>query len=236
MRIEFVHDVICSFCFPMSHRMRKIDEKYNNIEVTHRSFALGWEVSNFEAMFGTHDAVKPEVLGHWEQANQNDDLSRFNIEGMREKDFLFPTSKVALIAAKAAGRLERKDAYWEAFDALQHALFVDNKNIADVAVVESVIKDTTLDYDAWKQMFEDSETEKEVLKDLEFVRQNGINSVPALIVEGKYLINGAQPQEVIEKTLEDIAEKEDLQLNTGFQMMGGDAEACRMEDGQWKCD
>ncbi|HJE19305.1 MAG TPA: DsbA family protein [Aliicoccus persicus] len=236
MKIEFVHDVICSFCFPMSHRMRKIDEKYNNVEITHRSFALGWDVSNFEGMFGSHEAVKPEVLGHWEQANQNDDLSRFNIEGMREKDFLFPTSKFPLIAAKAAGLLGGEKSYWEVFDALQHALFVDNKDIADTSVIEAVIRDTSLDFEQWKKRFEDPKTEQAVQEDLDFVKKNGINSVPALIVEDKYLINGAQPQEVIEKTLEEIAEKENLQLNTGFQMIGGDGEACRMEDGQWKCD
>ena len=85
-------------------------------------------------------------------------------------------------------------------------------------------------------MFEDEKTKKAVLEDLDFVKRNGINSVPALIVEGKYLISGAQPQETIEKTLEEIAEKEDLKLNSGFQMMGDDAGACRVVDGQWKCD
>lgn len=236
MKIEFVHDVICSFCFPMSHRMRNIYEKYNNVEITHRSFALGWDVSNFEGMFGSHEAVKPEVLGHWEQANQNDDLSRFNIEGMRKKDFLFPTSKHPLIAAKTAGLLGGEKSYWEAFDSLQHALFVDNQDIADIEVIEAVICDTSLDFEQWKKRFEDPKTEEAVQEDLDFVRKNGINSVPALIVEDKYLINGAQPQDVIEKTLEEIAEKENLQLNTGFQMIGGDGDACRMEDGQWKCD
>ena len=54
-------------------------------------------------MFGSHEAVKPEVLGHWEHANQNDDEHRFNIEGMKEKDFLFLTSKNGLKATKAAG-------------------------------------------------------------------------------------------------------------------------------------
>ena len=236
MKIEFVHDVICSFCFPMSHRMRKIYEKYSNVEITHRSFALGWDVKNFEAMFGSHEAVKPEVLGHWEQANQNDDLNRFNIEGMREQDFLFPTSQVPLVAAKAAGLLGSEEMYWEAFDALQHALFVENKNIADVDVVEEVIQGTSLPFEEWKSLFENEDTTKAVLEDLDFVKRNGINSVPALIVEGKYLINGAQPQETIEKTLEEIAEKEDLKLNSGFQMMGDDANACRVVDGQWKCD
>lgn len=235
MKIEFVHDVICSFCFPMSHRMRKIDEKYPKVEISHRSFALGWEVKNFEQMFGSHDAVKPEVMGHWKQANENDDLKRFNIEGMEEQDFLFPTSKNALIAAKTARFLGGQEAYWEVFDALQHALFVDNKDVSDIEVIESVIKNTTLNFTDWKKQFESKETADAVLNDLEFVKQNGINSVPALIIEEKYLINGAQPQSVIESSIEEIAKKENLQL-TGLQQVGTDADSCRMVDGQWICD
>lgn len=235
MKIEFVHDVICSFCFPMSYRMRKISEKYPKVEVTHRSFALGWEKEQFENMFGSHEAVKPEVMGHWEQANENDDLKRFNIDGMKAEDFLFPTSKNALIAAKAAGIMAGEQAYWEVFDALQHALFTENQDISDVAVIESVIENTSLDFTAWKGQFENKETEQAVLRDLDFVRQNGINSVPALIIEDKYLISGAQPQSVIENTIEEIAQKENIQL-TGLQQMGSDADACRMVDGRWICD
>lgn len=235
MKIEFVHDVICSFCFPMSHRMRKIDEKYPKVEVTHRSFALGWEVEQFESMFGSHEAVKPEVMGHWEQANENDDLKRFNIEGMKNQDFLFPPSKNALIAAKAAGLLGGEDAYWEVFDALQNALFVENQDVSDIDVIDSVIKKTTLNFTDWKNQFENKESEEAVLRDLDFVKQNGINSVPALIIENKYLINGAQPQSVIENTIEEIAQKENLQL-TGLQQVGSDADSCRMVDGQWICD
>ena len=235
MKIEFVHDVICSFCFPMSHRMRKIDEKYPKVEVTHRSFALGWGAEQFESMFGSHEAVKPEVMGHWEQANQNDDLKRFNIDGMKDQDFLFPTSKNALIAAKAAGIVGGQNAYWEVFDALQYALFTENQDVSDITVIDSVVNKTTLNFTDWKSQFENQETEKEVLKDLDFVRQNGINSVPALIIEDKYLISGAQPQSVIEDTIEEIAKKENIQL-TGLQQMGSDADACRMVDGQWVCD
>ena len=92
-----------------------------------------------------------------------------------------------------------------------------------------------MNFTDWKSQFENPETEKEVLKDLDFVRQNGINSVPALIIEDKYLISGAQPQSVIEDTIEEIAKKENIQL-TGLQQMGSDADACRMVDGQWVCD
>jgi len=236
MKVEFFHDVICSFCFPMSYRMRKVADKYPKLDITHRSFALGWSEEQFIQMFGSHEAVKDEVLNHWDHANQNDDLSRFNIKGMKQENFLFPTSKLGLTAAKAAGIIGGQSAYWEVFDGIQNALFVESRDIADTEVLETIVQETSIPFEDWKEQFENPETEQAVLEDLKLVQSYGIQGAPALVVEGKYLISGAQPQEVIEETLEKIADEEDLKL-TGLQMMGSDdANACRMVDGQWVCD
>lgn len=212
MKVEFFHDVICSFCFPMSYRMRKIDEKYPKLEIIHRSFALGWEEEQFVEMFGSHEAVKPEVLTHWVNANQHDELKRFNIKGMKEQDFLFPISKPALVAAKAAGIVGSQDIYWEVFDALQNGLFVESLDVANVEVIEEIVQSTSIDFDAWKTEFEKEETEQATLEDMIRAQQYGLQGAPALVIEGKYLISGAQPQEIIEQTLETIAEEENLQL------------------------
>ena len=212
MKVEFFHDVICSFCFPMSHRMRKMVDKYPKLDVIHRSFALGWEEEQFIEMFGSHEAVKPEVLSHWISANQNDELNRFNIKGMKEQDFLFPISKPALVAAKAAGIVGGQDVYWEVFDALQNGLFVESKDVADVKVIEDIIQSTSINFDAWKAAFEKEEAEQATLEDMILAKQYGLQGAPALVIEGKYLISGAQPQEIIEQTLETIAEEENLQL------------------------
>ena len=141
-------------------------------------------------MFGSHEAVKPEVLGHWEHANQNDDEHRFNIEGMKEKDFLFPTSKNGLKAAKAAGLLAGEAAYWNLFDALQHALFVDNRDIGDLAVIEAIVQETGIDLDKWKAQFDKAETEEAVLADLQLVRDYGIQGAPVIVINQKLLISG----------------------------------------------
>lgn len=89
--------------FPNVCKNASDSKKYNNIKINHRSFALGWEAEDFIRSFGSREAVKPEVLGHWAHANENDDEHRFNIEGMHQTDFNFPISKPGLIAAKAAG-------------------------------------------------------------------------------------------------------------------------------------
>ncbi len=175
IKIEFFHDVICSFCFPMSARMRRIAMKYNNIEIHHRSFALGWEAEDFIRSFGSREAVKPEVLGHWAHANKNDDEHRFNIEGMRQTDFNFPISKPGLIAAKAAGLIGGDNMYWDVFDRIQYKLFVENKNIEDIAVLEEAVKETSISFANWKAQFENDETEKAVLADLQRAQAYGVN-------------------------------------------------------------
>lgn len=235
MQVEFFHDVICSFCFPMSYRMRKVAAKYPRLNIQHRSFALGWEADAFIQMFGSHEAVKPEVMSHWEHANQNDDEHRFNIEGMKEQDFLFPTSKNGLKAAKAAGLLAGEAAYWDVFDALQKALFVNNRDVSDLAVIEEIIKETDIDFEAWQTQLAKAETEAAVIEDLQRVQAYGIQGAPAIVINQKYLISGAQPQAVIEETIEKIAEDEGFQL-TGLQMLGETGDACRVVDGQWICD
>lgn len=212
MKIEFYHDVICSFCFPMSYRVRQLVKKYPKLEIIHRSFALAWEEEQMVEMFGSHEAAKPEVLTHWAQANQQDELKRFNIPGMRDQDFLFPTSKNPLKAAKAASIVGNEDIYWEVFDALQHALFVESRDVSNIEVIEEIVKTTSVDFDLWKETFENEDTEQKTLEDMIRAQQFGLQGVPALVIEEKYLISGAQATEIIEQTLEAIADEENLQL------------------------
>jgi len=237
IQIEFFHDVICSFCFPMSARMRRIAKKYNNIEIIHRSFALGWEEEDFIRSFGSREAVKPEVLGHWVHANKNDDEHRFNIEGMRKTNFNFPISKPGLIAAKAAGLIGGDSMYWDVFDRIQNKLFVENKNIEDVAVLEEAVKETNISFTDWKAQFDKEETEKAILADLQLVQAYGINSAPTLVINQKYAIAGAQPQGEIEKLLARVSKDEGIPLNKLQTLQMDDTGgSCSIVDGKWKCD
>ncbi len=237
IQIEFFHDVICSFCFPMSARMRKIKQKYNNINIVHRSFALGWEGEDFIRSFGSREAVKPEVLGHWEHANQNDDEHRFNIEGMRETDFNFPISQPGLIAAKAAGILGGDEAYWDVFDKIQNKLFVENKNIEDPEILKEAVSETTVDVDAWEELFNSEDTRYAVIQDLQLARTYGVNSAPMLVINQRYGIAGAQPEEAIDEILAKVSEEAGIPLNKIEMIQTEDiGGACNLVDGEWVCD
>ncbi|MGM0218149.1 DsbA family oxidoreductase [Enterococcus sp. AZ126] len=232
--IEFFHDVICSFCFPMSYRMRQVQKQMPEIKIIHRSFALAKDNEDHEQMFGSRENAKNEILSHWVHANQNDDLHRFNIEGMREANFLFPTSMNGLLAAKAAGVVAGEAGYWMIFDALQTGLFVDSQNIDDLAVIEAIVKESSIDFDKWQQALIDPATLTLVEDDFRLVNAYQLTGVPALIINGKYLINGAQPMDQIIQAIQTIKEKEMTTLEV-LETSDSENSSCKMEDGKWVC-
>ncbi|MDY0258022.1 DsbA family protein [Gudongella oleilytica] len=207
--IEFFHDVICSFCFPMSYRMRKLQEMMPDIEIIHRSFALVKEENHFDLMFGDRANAKEEILGHWVHANQNDDLHRFNIEGMKRADFPFPSSMNVLKTCKAAYFIGGDPEYWNVFDALQKALFVENRNIGSQTVIYQVIRETGVDFELWKQYYEEESTEEGVESDLRLAELYGIRSIPHLVINGKYRVSGAQSITNIFRVIEEV--KQDME-------------------------
>ncbi|WP_207694164.1 hypothetical protein DOK67_0001890 [Enterococcus sp. DIV0212c] len=232
--IEFFHDVICSFCFPMSYRMRQVQKELPEINIIHRSFALARDEEDHIQMFGSRENAKNEILSHWVHANQNDDLHRFNIEGMKKADFPFPTSMNGLLAAKAASVVAGEAGYWDIFDALQEALFVHSQNIDEPSVVESVVKNSSIDFQEWQQAFNNPATLALVEDDFRVANAYQLSGVPALIVNGKYLINGAQPLEQILQALQTIKEKEEPIIEV-IENSDSENGSCNMEDGKWVC-
>ena len=228
MIIEFFHDTICSFCFPMSYRMRQVQNMHPEIKIIHRGFPLVWEESGFNRMFGSRKNAKKEILSHWARANENDDLHRFNIEGMEKQTFEFPASRNGLIAAKAAGLVGGEEEYWAVFDRLQYALFAENRNIDDLEVLYSCIQDTALNFSEWEDMFHSPYTIEKLNEDFNLATYYDIHSVPCLIINKKYLLSGAQPLNKILSTIQNVRKEEEISIIKG--------EACNIVDGTVFCE
>jgi predicted DsbA family dithiol-disulfide isomerase len=232
MKIEFFHDVICSFCYPMSYRMRKIATLFPNIEIVHRSFALTPTPSAHDVMFGSRENAKREILQHWDHANENDDLHRFNVEGMRAADFPFPYSMPGLDACKAAYRMGGNALYWDMFDELQRTFFTNNQNVEDEEVLKAAAQRVGIDVTEWEKLYHDAATHEAVLADLTLARQYGVNSVPTLILDGKYILSGAQPLSTIVGAVEQVLAESKPQP-TQEDHAGA---TCKIVDGKMQCD
>ena len=121
---------------------------------------------------------------------------------MRKSDFSFPNSQNPLKAVQAAKNVGGESAYWDLFDALQAAFFAQSQNIADINVIKQCVESVAMDVAKWNTEFESPHTAKQVKADWERVAQFSITSVPTLVVDGKYKLQGSMPYELLVQRLQ----------------------------------
>jgi predicted DsbA family dithiol-disulfide isomerase len=93
--------------------------------------------------------------------------------------------------------------------ALKRALltthFTDNRNLTDAGVLTAAAEAAGLDRTEAAEVLASGRYAAEVRAEEELWRSRGVTSVPAVVVEGKYLISGGQPAAVFEDALRKIA-------------------------------
>jgi predicted DsbA family dithiol-disulfide isomerase len=94
-------------------------------------------------------------------------------------------------------------------EAFMSAYFEYGKNISSAEVLESIANDLQIGFDP---NYNSSLNIEAIKQELSKVHQMGINSVPSFIINGKYLIQGAQPKEqflqVFDQIRKEIKEEE----------------------------
>ena len=91
--------------------------------------------------------------------------------------------------------------------ALLKAYFTDGKDPSDHSVLLQSVKDVGLDLSEAKAILESDEFAQEVRDQEHFYQSQGINSVPAVVINNRHLISGGQPPEVFEQALRQIAQE-----------------------------
>ncbi|MFN4186317.1 MAG: DsbA family protein, partial [Hyphomonas sp.] len=89
--------------------------------------------------------------------------------------------------------------------ALFSAHFTDNRNLTDAGVLTSAAEAAGLDRAEAGEVLASSRYAQAVRDAEDLWRSRGISSVPAVVVEGKYLISGGQPAQAFEEALRKIA-------------------------------
>ena len=93
--------------------------------------------------------------------------------------------------------------------ALKHALlqayFSEGRNVSDHATLVDIAGGAGFDAERAQAILASNEYAAEVREAEHFFTRNGINGVPAVIIERKHLVSGGQPVEVFERALREIA-------------------------------
>ena len=92
--------------------------------------------------------------------------------------------------------------------ALKHALlaanFTQGLDVSDHDILVSVAEQVGLDGAAAREVLSSGRYAQEVRDAERLWQSRGINSVPAIVIDGRYLISGGQPPEAFERALRQI--------------------------------
>lgn len=115
-------------------------------------------------------------------------------------------SRPALIGEKFAEAHGKGGAYHEA---MMRAYWQEARNIGDRAVLADVAQRIGLVRDEFLAALDDPIYDAQVQADIEIAHTYGLNGVPALIFDNRYLVSGAQPAEVLRRVVAQVlAERE----------------------------
>jgi len=120
---------------------------------------------------------------------------------MRRKDFEYPTYLPGLLGCKAAQKQAGEKGHWDYFDAVQRAHLSENSNIADSEVLISLAVELGLDVERFKQDWQDPALQKGIEEDQQLAQKLGIQAVPTLLIDQRWIISGAQSLDVLRNEL-----------------------------------
>ncbi len=178
---------------------------YNGqVQVEHRCFALAPDPEAISRIFGSPEAGKAEIMTHWEAAASHPDGERINVALMRQREFPYPYSMPGLLACKAAELQGGQEAHWDMFDRVQRAHAVEARNIADFEVLRDCAREVGLDLERWERDFRSPEVERRVQADLQEAARRGIHAVPTLILNDRWVVQGAVPEGFLRQVIADL--------------------------------
>jgi len=211
LTIDIVSDVVCPWCAIGYGNLRQaLNQLERNIQVD-----VQWHPFQLNPYMGKEGQEINEHLGEKYGLNEQqlaDNKQRIQEVGAQAGiDFNFDQRSriyntldchVLLHLANESGKqTELKLALFKAY-------FSEGKDISDREVLVGIAASVGIETQAVLAALDDDEIREVVKQEESQFKQMGIQSVPAFIINNKYLISGGQPVEAFVQGLQEIAEKE----------------------------
>ena len=207
LRIDFVSDVVCPWCaIGLASLEQALARTQGEVEadVHFRPFELNPQLAAEGEDIGEHLAKKYGFSA--EQLAQNHERIR---ERGAALGFTFSPERRRIYNTFDAHRL----LHWAGLEGrereLKHALlrayFSEGHDVSDHDTLVRIAGDSGLSADRAREVLASDAYADAVRAEEQFYLRNGIQGVPAVIVDQKHLISGGQPVEVFERALRQIA-------------------------------
>jgi predicted DsbA family dithiol-disulfide isomerase len=207
LRIDFVSDVSCPWCViglkSLEQALAKLDGTVQ-AEIHFQPFELNANMPPEGEDIGEHIARKygstPEQMAQSREAIRARGEQLGFTFAMDKRGRIYNTFDAHRLLHWAALEGRQKALKMALFD----AYFTQGQNPSSHEVLLKVAGDVGLDTVKAAEVLASDAYADEVRAQERFYQQNGINSVPAVIINERHLISGGQPPEVFEQALRQI--------------------------------
>lgn len=211
LNIQFVSDVMCPWCVVGLGNLNKALASLQDaveVDFTFQPFELNPSMPPEGQDLSEHITEKYGIT----KAQSDENRAIIQARG-KDVDFDFNfTDESRMRNSFDAHRLlhwaklEGKQA--ELKMALFKAHFTHNQDVSDHQTLANLAASVNLDLGAAKGILENGHFADDVRQQEQFWQQNGITSVPTVIINNKYAISGGQPADVFQNAIEEILQKE----------------------------
>jgi len=207
IRIDIVSDVVCPWCIIGYRRLEEALGAFEgkiNVELYWQPFQINPDMPSEGENLGEHLTKKYGLTSEQSQAN------RENLIQIGESlDFTFNfTPEFKIYNTFKAHQL----LHWAAKQGRQHALklalftayFTEQKDPSDIELLVTTAMQVGLDGEEARAVLTDERFADDVKMNQQTWTNSGIQSVPSIVLDQKYLISGAQDPETFIQSIQQV--------------------------------
>lgn len=205
LKVQIWSDIMCPFCYIGKRRIEGALAKFKHkesVEIEWKSFQLdaSFKASPDDNIVG-HLAVKYGKDKAWAQ-NMVDDMTR----NAKNSGLDFHFEKAILANSHNAHRLLHLAKKYQLGNELKEhllkAYLTDGKDVNDLETLSELGKEVGLENAIVEEVLHSNAYSQEVQNDIAMAQQIGVQGVPFFVLDNKYAISGAQPEEVFLEALQ----------------------------------
>ena len=208
LRIDFVSDVVCPWCAIGLAALEQALERTRGeveAELHFQPFELNPQLGAEGQDAAEHLQKKYGMPAEQVAVNQETIRARgealgftFDMQRRRRIHNTFDAHRLLHWAGEAGGQRALKHA-------LLRAYFTDGRDVSDHDVLAAIAGDAGLSVDRAREILGGEAYADDVRTAERFFVEQGIQGVPAVIIERRHLVSGGQPVDVFEQALRRIA-------------------------------
>ena len=211
MKIEIWSDVVCPWCYIGRARFEKALAQFDGrdeVEITWRSFQLDPDAPQEYPKSINHWLVESKGIRLEQAQGLHDRLAEMGqAEGLDYRFDLVRTGNT-FDAHRLVHLAARQGLASEMTARLQRAYFTEGQAVGDLDTLVKLAAEVGLDAAEARRALEGGAFAAEVRADLRHAEEIGVTGVPCFVIDEKYAITGAQPDNVILRALDHIRAEE----------------------------